>query len=347
MEMSEIDLTNSTPFATEYFFLIDEKGADLLVLVVKATYQIKGTSELERVEQQVPVNLSGEFHGEPGKSSFRYEPEVAPVKVATDVALLGHAYPERPGANHVDVTMRVGSLQKTVRVYGDRFWTKTIGLKGITAPKRFDKIPLVYERAFGGWDRTNPDPKKHVVDHRNPVGTGFRHRKYGRFVKNRKLPNLEDPKTLIKRPNDAPPPAGFGFICPEWQPRMGYAGTYDDNWMNKTRPLLPNDFDRRYYNAANPDLIAQGYLKGTETVEIANASNKGPLKFNLPGVVPPIGEVILKDGTIYNIDTSLDTVIINTDEDITFLIWRGNLSVSEKIHDISSVKVSMREQKAN
>lgn len=344
--MEKKGLINTTPFAAEQLLLTDENGRDILVLIVKATYQINGTAGLARAEEQMPVNPSGEYYGEPGKSSFKYEPEVAPVKVATDIALIGHAYPEKLGARQVDVTLRVGPLQKRVRVFGDRFWTKRLGFERFTSPEPFKKIPLVYERAFGGWDRTRSDPQKHTYEFRNPVGIGYRHKR-GRFVKGKKLPNLENPKHLISSSKDTPPPAGFGFIGPEWEPRRRYAGTYDAKWMKKKMPLLPDDFDQRYFNAAHPDLVAPGYLKGDEIVEVVNASPRGRLSFHLPGVTPPEGTVTMKDGSAQHIDTSLDTVIVNTNEDIVLLAWRGSLDIYGRIHDIKSVTASMKDEGEN
>ena len=36
------------------------------------------------------VSLAGQLWGEPGKSSYKYEPECAFIKPATDVVLIGH-----------------------------------------------------------------------------------------------------------------------------------------------------------------------------------------------------------------------------------------------------------------
>lgn len=340
--MEEQGLINETPFAVEQLFLMDKKGRDILVLVIKATYQINGTSKLEISDKQVPVNVSGEYYGEPGKSSFKYEPEVASVKLATDVALIGHAHPDSLGATKVDVTLKVGTLQKTVKVFGERHWIKTMGFKRISSPEPFNKIPLVYERAFGGWDIAHPNPKKHSYEPRNPFGKG-----YGMFAEGKKLPNLEDPKHLIKNPRDKPPPTGFGFIGPEWEPRRRYVGTYNETWMKKRMPLLPEDFDQRYYNAAHPDLITKGYLQGNEPVEITNASVKGQLKFHLPGTTAPEGMIIMKDETISKIDTNLDTVIINTDENVLLLLWRGHADIYDKIHEISAVKVYISKESSS
>ena len=38
-------------------------------------------------------------------------------------------------------------------------------------------MPITYERAFGGVDQEDPNPRKHRIDSRNPVGTGVATRK--------------------------------------------------------------------------------------------------------------------------------------------------------------------------
>src|SRR5262249_50414365 len=155
-------------------------------------------------EKQVPVNMAGEFWGKPEDSSYKYEPEIATHKLATDVVLVGHAHVPHP-TTQIDVKLAVGSLQKTVRVIGDRYWSRSFGEPGMTSPEPFERMPLTYERAFGGWDRSAPDPKEHSYEPRNPVGTGFR-AKQGRFEDCIRLPNLEDPHHLIKSYGDMPPP---------------------------------------------------------------------------------------------------------------------------------------------
>src|SRR5208337_4822029 len=93
----------------------------------------------------------------------------------------------------------------------------------ITPPEPFERIPLVWERAFGGWDRSHADPAKHTCEPRNPVGTGFR-QKHGHPEEGVRVPNLEDPRYPSRHYGDAPPPAGFGFTGPSWQPRAAFAG---------------------------------------------------------------------------------------------------------------------------
>src|SRR5262249_31964755 len=161
-------------------------------------------------EQQLPINPSGTFHGEPGESSYRYEPETAFFKSSTDVCLLGHAWPPLRPATEVTVRLHAGLLRQTARVIGDRYWIKSLGVISMTPPEPFEQLPLTYERAFGGWDRSHPDPNRHMFELRNPLGTGFRS-KHGTFEEGLRLPNLEDPRDLIREHGQTVSPIGFGF----------------------------------------------------------------------------------------------------------------------------------------
>jgi hypothetical protein len=335
-------INNKTPFALETLFLADEDGQPLLVPVIKATYQIRADGQLSIAEKQAPVNPSGEHWGGPATASYKYEPEIAFIKPATDIVLIGHAYAPRPGATQVDVGLRVGRMKKVVRVFGDRWWMKSLNTILMTKPLSFDRIALIYERAFGGWDRSDIDPDKHTFDPRNPVGTGFI-KNHEQFKEQRRLPNLEDPRRLIQDISDKPDPIGFGFISPHWQPRAALAGTYDKTWTEQRMPLLPKDFDRRYFNGAPGDQVFPGYLTGNEPVEITNASPGGRISFNLPNIQPPQCRVIIRNRDEQNLQSRLDTVIINTDENLLFLIWRTNLPLQNGPHDVVSVEISADE----
>ncbi|MFA7060612.1 MAG: DUF2169 domain-containing protein [Pedobacter sp.] len=336
--MSHPEIDNQTPFAFEPLFLADEEARPLLVLVIKATFTIHDKGPLTIAEEQVPVNLTGELWGEPDKSSYKYEPESAFIKPATDVALIGSAYAPAVGATDVNVVIRVGPIEKVVRIIGDRYWIKALGVISMTKAMEFERIPLIYERVFGGWNRSNPDPEKHTFEPRNPVGTGFMSSS-GSFKDAVRLPNLEDPKFLIKNNFDIPPPAGVGFISPHWQPRASYAGTYDSVWQKQRMPLLPKDFNRRFFNAASPGLTAPGFLSGNESVILTNVTKNGRLSFNLPGVCPPDCRVQLRGRNDYKLKTQLDTVIINTDENLLFLLWRSNITLRTGPQDVVTIEI--------
>ena len=335
-------INNKTPFVLETLFLADEDGHPVLATVVKATYQIVADSHLILAEKQTSVSLTGEYRDEPELASIKYEPEIAFFKPATDIVLIGHAYAPRQGTTQVDVSLEVGRLKKTVRAFGDRWWMKSMNTIAQTQPVPFERIPLIYERAFGGWERNDPDPDKHSFEPRNPIGVGFKTNK--EYLKDAmRLPNLEDPGQLIKDIMDKPKPAGFGFIAPHWQPRAALAGTYDKTWMEQRMPLLPKDFDRRFFNAAPVDQVVSGYLKGNESVEIMNVSPRGKIGFNLPDVPPLQCRVAVRNQDVQNIQSLLDTLIINTDENLLFLIWRANLALRNGPHDVASIEISLDE----
>jgi hypothetical protein len=336
--MGHPTVDNRTPFACETTFAADEEGCPLVVSLVQGTYRIEKHGQLALAEKQFPVNLAGQYHGRPEDSSCKYEPQFAFMKPATDVVLVGSAYPRRNRDTEVIVSLYVGSVQKTIRVVGNRHWDKTLGMAYMSPPEPFESIPLTYENAFGGWDRSNPDQKKHSFEPRNPVGTGFRGR-HGKFEVGIRLPNLEDPEEPIRSYGDMPPPAGFGFTSPNWHPRVEFAGTYDEAWMRDRMPLLPKDFDRRFFNSASPGLVAPDYLEGNEQVLIENASPSGLISFNLPAAPPPSCRVELKGGQAVNLETKLDTVIINTDETLLFLVWRAYTQLKSGPHDVVSIEI--------
>jgi hypothetical protein len=334
--MSHPSVENRTPLAVELLGLTDEETRPLLVLVAKATYSI-GQGGLALAEEQVPVNMAGEYWGAPEKSSYRYEPECAFTKVATDVVLVGHAHALEKGTRDLLVALRVGPVQKAVRVLGERVWYRSLGSIEMTRPRPFERMPLVYERAFGGWDRTAQDPAEHAFEPRNPVGTGFRATKR-HFKEGLLLPNVEDPAHPLEHFGQVVPPAGFGFVSPHWQPRAHFAGTYDAAWEKQRRPLLPRDFDRRFFSAASPGLVAPGYLRGGEPVTLVNLSPLGRLSFSLPRVVPKVTVERAGSEDLYP-QMSLDTVILDTDVHRVFLLWRACVLLEEGLHGARSIRL--------
>jgi hypothetical protein len=335
--MGHPQIENKTPFAFEALYLVDEEFRPLVVTVVKATFSIGRDGRCTRAEEQVPLNVGGECWGDPETSSYKYEPEVAFVKPATDVVLIGHAHATRRDTREMHVGLRIGPLSKDVIVYGERVWFKTLGSVSMTKPVPFEKIPLTYERAFGGWDRDHADERKHTCEPRNPVGTGFRGA--GGFKESIRLPNVENPRTPIKGLADRPGPAGFGFVSPHWHPRAELAGTFDEAWKKNRSPLLPKDFDRRHLNAASPGLVAKGYLRGDEQVTAIGVSPEGQLAFSLPAIPPPTVKVTLADGGAKPVALALDTVIIEPDERRVMLLWRGNQALRTGPHDVKAIAV--------
>lgn len=292
---------NPTPLPAFILPGLDEEDRTVATVVVKATFRLR-EGDLALADEQVPMMLADEHHGEPGQSSLRYESDLGPQKLGTDVVLVGHAWSPAP-VPELDVSLRAGRLQKAVRVFGDRAFFRSGSELGISSPRPFTRVPLVWERSFGGADGS-------AFEGRNPVGTGFV--QSAEHAGELRLPNLEDPRELIASPGDRPPPAGFGFVARHWAPRVGHAGTMDATWREERFPLLPRDFDRRHHQSATPELISPKPFSGGEPVRLEGASERGVLTFRVPSLALQIGVAIKRSRTFHR--PTLDTLLIEPDD---------------------------------
>ena len=342
--MFEPSFENYTPYEFAPLSLANQDGQPLFVLIVKATFTIQPQQNTVLLsDEQIPVNLEGEYWGEPGKSSFRYEPEVAFFKPHTDIVLLGHAQSEKGKVKELGVSLTVGENKKVARVTGDRQWIKQYGFINMSDPLPFERIPLTYEYAFGGWDKSHPDENYHIFDTHNPVGRGFRESSKN-YEEGIYLPNIEGLHNTIESFGQVVTPAGFGFVCPEWQPRANYAGSFDEQWEKTRKPLLPLDFNPLFMNAAPHDLIAKNFINGDESVEIINASSQNRLCFNLPGILAPQCLVALKNGQDEYPQLVLDTLIIDTDNMHIQVLWRGHVLLQDGPLDVRTIVIRDNKQ---
>lgn len=254
-----MELINQTPFVAERFVFLHE-GLETLLVVVKGTFTIHPQGTTRVADAQEPVVAADEYGGEPTASSIRRATDIVPAKPATDVLLRGYAYTTQRSRTETLVAMQLGNIKKGVRVIGDRVWSRTLGSSVISDPLPFDKKELLWERAFGGTDDSNPEQTERCEE--NPVGRGFRARGSKRLVEGTLLPNLEDLANPVRSPGDRRSPLGFGPVAPSWRPRASYAGSYDSTWRKNVYPFLPKDFDPRFYQCAPPDQILAGHVKG-------------------------------------------------------------------------------------
>jgi hypothetical protein len=194
------------------------------------------------------------------------------------------------------------------------------GFTRSSEPLPFERIPLVYERAFGGHDDGGGPT---ALEPRNPVGTGYMHPTRVDRMDGVALPNLEDPATQVRRPEDRPAPAGFGYIGRNWPPRSGFAGTYDAAWESDRAPFLPDDFDDRFFNGASAGLVATPHLRGGEDVRIANASPRGEITFRLPA--QPFQVDVWIKGKQSTHPMVFDTLIVEPDDQRFSQLWRATV----------------------
>jgi hypothetical protein len=326
-----MQLINRTPFAGAVFVDVDRFGVETLVLAIKATYEIGSGEEPRLSHQQQPVSFEDRYAGEPGSSSLLYESDANWGRQATDVALAAYAYPTRDGDRETDVWFRVGPAVKVAHVFGDRIWTGTVGQCRPSSPRPFERIPMIYERAFGGTDTSPERSADHGNEPFNPVGRGFRAATSRQSLQSSPLPNIEDPQDLIQRPDDRPAPVGFTFVPKEWKPRTDYAGTYDASWQATRMPLLPDDFDPRFYTAASTGLSVP-FLAGGEIVDLGNLSLSRREQFVIPS--REITASFHVDAAPTPIRVRLDSVLVDAVNMKLVLAWHGSHPVQGLVDDI-------------
>jgi uncharacterized protein YjbI with pentapeptide repeats len=214
------------------------------------------------------------------------------------------------------VSLRVGPIDKTLHVFGDRFWKrKGSVLKTITDPIPFTEMNVSYENAFGG-----PDYKK------NPLGKGHAPIKMDAEEKTHPLPNIENPRDLIDSLNKKPDPAGFAPFDLIWPQRFEKVGTYDQKWQRERFPGLAEDMDRTFFNAAPEDQQIEGFFKGDEPFEIKGMHpNKPLIQAKLPGFKSRcfINRKTEEGEHFREIDTRLDTVWLFPHAEKGLVIYRG------------------------
>ena len=329
-----LQVKNETPFKVMLLPLQDRDGIDTAYAIIKGTFTIGARFGI--AEEQLPVVLADVHYDEPATSSVRAPSDFCLEKPSTDVLLIGSAWAPRGQATwQMDVSMKVGPSAKTLRVFADRVWNESGTAMSWLTP--FERMPLVWERAFGGRDETPNGPAIHA---HNPVGAGFRARDGFKPLRDLRLPNVEDPTALIQSWKDSPLPAGFAAVAPHWEPRRSYGGTYDAPWQAQRAPYLPRDFDARFFQLAPPGLTLPNRLEGGEPVELYGVTPDGALRFFLP--TARIVAAFRVGGETIERPADLDTVLIEPDESRLSMTWRASLRCDKAMLKVREVRTFAR-----
>ncbi|MBC8872042.1 MAG: DUF2169 domain-containing protein, partial [Planctomycetes bacterium] len=357
-----LEIANETPFSVAVMPRENLKGEPRLTVIVKGTFSIASGEAAPVAEQQLPIFEADQHYDDDPQATVRFETDMVPFKPRTDIVVVGQAY--APGglpATQVDARVRIGRLDRTIRVFGDRKWlfpTSLAGVPKMSSPQPFDSMELRYERAFGGIDSAAA-----AYCAENLAGVGFIGAKTKASVHEKPLPNLEDPGELIGSWDSRPKPVGFGFYGRGWQPRLQFAGTYDDEYRKKHTSDLPSDFAYDIYNGAHPDFQIAGYLRGNEEVELENLTPDGHIGFRLPAIHPrmTIGRCSVSssefDALVDNEEEAgatavstweeelrsvLDTLVFIPDEKAFYMVFRGSCVLkSLDDFDVTRIHVTM------
>lgn len=333
-------LEHVTGMQTGYTMGLDKEGREYLVVCVKGTYTIpKDGSMPQLADEQLPLVAADTFTGEPGFSAPIYESDYPPFKPRCDVLLNGSAYaPGGRPATNVPVGLQFGHMRKRFVVVGDRVWNYSMLMTTASDPQPFLRMPISYDRAFGGVDNSQNDPKKVHAVLENPVGVGFHYHLAKASVDGKPLPNTEEHKRSVSTPNNKRyRPMSFGPMGRAWQPRAPLAGTYDQNWIDNIFPFLPPDFDPAYYQAAPVDQQVP-YPQGGEPVALFNLTQEGQIVFPFPKSNLLVW-FFLKDAEEKEARAVADTVMLMPDEDRFTVTYRASLPLKRNMFEVELVVV--------
>lgn len=186
-------------------------------------------------------------------------------KLTSEFLVHGHAYPSGQRRNAVAVRARLGSTEKTVLAFGDRYWDGNAP----SEPAPFERMPLTWANSYGG-----PDFPANVVGKGRETQEGLRW-----------LPNLELPGARIRSPGQAVIPAGFGAIDVMHPQRAALRGTHDQAWLEEHSMGFAPDLSWKFFNLAMADQWIESPLRGDESFALENLHPTRPLiEGRLPGL---------------------------------------------------------------
>ena len=198
-----------------------------LSVVVKATFGILASDGYPAgaPREAEPFRTADLHHKNQPLAHVVAASDRAPWKVAVDVTALGHAFTPRgvPGPEaHARFLVQQGGravVDKVVRVVGDRE-------KPEDKPAPFTKMPIVYQKAFGGFGAPA-----------NPIGVSGQ---------DDEQPNVLDPQNAWR-------PAGFGPIAAAWPLRSKLLGDVPRRAIDAPIVELPAGFAFAYFQSAPQD----------------------------------------------------------------------------------------------
>ncbi|MGL1885527.1 MAG: DUF2169 domain-containing protein [Reichenbachiella sp.] len=327
-------------------------GQPILSVIAKETYCFEqGTQAV--VDTSNPIELYEEDSwvgsGDPLIDAVKHETDLVAYKPYTDVIFIGKAHcPAGKKARFFDLTIAVGEIFKTVRVFGDRKVIANPSGISFTEPDLFENMPLHYGLAYGGMD-IDSDPDFEYTYKRNPVGKGFVVKNNISVLHDMVLPNLEDPNQLLTPKNivvknhekwiDMPEPCSFGYISKQSWPRIETAVKPMEKMASSEETQTAQGFVHpSFYNGATPEFQIPE-MKGGEVITMMYMDPEVPkYSFTLPSASPTIW---LNTGSgLLETIPEIQTVEVYKNTNQVTLVWRGSFEYAgpEAIKDFTALE---------
>ncbi len=286
------------------------KGGQLrATAIVKATFAFVPGGVMTLVEP-AEIRRAEAHHGDNPTRSIRAASDLSPFLECADVVFVGHAHTPG-GAPLPSFSIRLALLRgprplldKTLTLFGDRPPPPAGQLPQDPAP--FQRMPLVYERTFGG-----------IGSQDNPLGVGFG------SSPGRLMPNIVHPERGLREV------AGLAPISWYFPSRKRLLKGYARKLLEGRIAELPDDFDARFFQSA-PEDQRIAYLLGDEQLVLEGLHPAYPhLEMRLPGVRAR-ARIYTPDGLELPLDLSADTLFIEGDHERASITWRGSCLVAHE-----------------
>jgi len=336
---------------------LESFGKIFVSVLVKRSFRIVPGEVCQRLDEDYPLRKIDQYYdgGEPQNATVEHESEVAPIKAMTDVVIVGSAYaPGGRACQKMTVEAMIGKTKRDLLVTGDRVCNYVPSSSPrFSEPTAFIKMPLRYERAYGGKDhRSIPDIPFWYP--RNDMGVGVALSNTREVIEGLRLPNIEHvneiltpERVVIGEPenwNKQPIPMGFGWRQRTWFPRCALIGScppfleVGTQTSEEKMGLLPANYvalARQFRLKPTPAEFANGASIGLafdklalrEQIRLSGLTPNGQLEFALPDESPSIALDIGKG--MQSVDARLFTVSIRPDDLELDMIWGGKLSIGE------------------
>jgi hypothetical protein len=322
-------------------------------VLAKRSYAIRPNQPAERLEADSPLRLVDAYfdNGDPEWSTVEHESELAPVKAATDLVLVGQAHaPHAKAVQAMTVGLKFGQHKKLLRVTGDRRCHWRDGKPPhFSEPEHFTSMAIRYDRAYGGRDEVS-DPNLPFYYPRNDKGRGVALHNAKAAVQDLLLPNIEDPEDLLapervviadpRRWHEQPLPQGLGWRQRTWYPRCALLGAWPAfldagtitteermrllpaNHVALAKQMRLPPFDAQFANGASLGLAIEG-VTGDETIGLRGLSADGALDFRLPGERLQMSIDIGRGDS--QLTPKIHTISIRPDDLQLDIVWCGSL----------------------
>jgi len=300
-----VNLVNNTPIpakltVSEIYGMKDRFG----MIVAKVSYNFDNQGNV-KIDTQEPFPIFG--NDEKTELGLLPRDDFPRKDSIFEVILLGSAFaPKGKPIESMTVSLTVGKHKRKLVVFGDREWIREKDSDKdkalISKSKPFTRMPLTYEKAFGGSCEVflDKDSAVTVADPINRAGRGFDFESiakgiseqfytakgYPIFDETRCLPNVEHPDQLIKKWDDVPTPACWATVPMDTGIHAKRSMDISNININQENPL-DSDFPKSLpltegaFHRASPEWIIDVPENGARVI-LEGLTPEDILKFVLP-----------------------------------------------------------------